>query len=119
MLGRAYYALHLAIRRQISTANGWDIDIKADHGLLIAELYRVGQRDRDAKLLALAKQLEALFKVRKLADYTLSPNGSDAARMVDPANADDEARGVGKAIAQLTQIDFSKIERERLLSRSY
>lgn len=107
MWGRAYYALHLAVRQEICRQNNWDPDLQANHSPLIQELYRVG-------LDALAKQLDSLREARVESDYRFAPRPQWAHQLQKPTTAETRAKATLATIAKLDRFDFTGIERERL-----
>ena len=107
-IGRAYYALFLAIRTAIRTQEGRAIhgrNDRIDHG----KLRDVLASANDPDLNSLAKTLSDLYEARRQADYVLQPIGGWAKYCESPRRADRLLKIVEAAIRKLSTIDFTEV----------
>lgn len=107
-IGRAYYALFLAIRKAIREEEGRAIHGRRDrvnHGVLQSTLASASNYD----LVALAETLTELYEARRQADYVLAPKGRWIQYCQNPRNARRILKRVEAEIRRLPRIDFSEL----------
>ena len=107
-IGRAYYALFLAIRTAIRNREGREIHGRGDridHGKLKNFLYAAN----DPKLKSLAGVLNDLYEARRQADYVLEPVGHWEGYFTRTRNAERLLKQVEATIRQLPNIDFTEM----------
>lgn len=107
-IGRAYYALFLAIRTEIRTAEGKDTHGRGDrieHGVLRDSLASASNPD----LKKLARFLGELYEVRRQADYVLEPIGSWVGYFSKPSNAERLLKRTEATIRKLPTMDFTEM----------
>ena len=107
-IGRAYYALFLAIRKAIREAEGKAIHGRGDrvnHGFLQSTLASASNID----LVVLAETLSELYEARRQADYVLVPQSHWIKYCQNPRNAQRLLKRVEAEIRRLPRIDFSEL----------
>lgn len=107
-IGRAYYALYLAIRKVIREAEGKAIHGRQDrvrHGALLSTLASASNHD----LVVLAETLAELYEARRQADYVLEPQGRWIKYCQNPRNAKRLLKRAEAEIRRLPMIDFTEI----------
>lgn len=109
-LGRSYYALFLAVRREICQQTGLHVDNEIGHGELKNVLFSAGSSIPDARITAVATLLSTLYDQRQKADYKLDPAPPWPERLKKPKFAEGWATQVEEAIRKLPQIDFRSIK---------
>ena len=107
-VGRAYYALFLAIRTEIRVQEGsapHGRDDRIDHGKLKDSLASANNPD----LNRLAEILSRVYEARQQADYVLEPIGRWDGYFTKPRNAEKLLRRVEAEIRNLRNIDFTEM----------
>src|SRR5437899_2836273 len=106
-LGRAYYALMLAVRVTIRKAESKSPDVEiAEHG----HLWRVLEDSGVPQLMALGKRLKDLYEARRKADYYLDPPDPRwIQKLADPRFARTNAEVAQDIIGRLPRYDFTTV----------
>ena len=107
-VGRAYYALFLAIRTEIRVQEGsasHGRDDRIDHGKLKDSLASANNSD----LNRLAEILSQVYEARRQADYVLEPIGRWDGYFTKPRNAEKLLKRVEAEIRNLQNIDFTEM----------
>ena len=107
-IGRAYYALFLAIRTAIWTQEGREThgrENRIEHGVLKNSLDSAASDD----LNILAKLLGELYDARRQADYVLEPSAHWAKYCEKPMNAERLLKRVEATIRRLPTMDFTEM----------
>ncbi len=106
-LGRAYYALMLAVRAAIRTAEHKSIDLSIeDHG----HLWRTLEDSGAPQLMSIGKLLKELYEARQKADYHLDPADFRwVKKLADPRFARANAEIAKDAIGRLPGYDFTVV----------
>ena len=107
-VGRAYYALFLAIRTEIRVQEGrppHGRDDRIDHGNLKNSLASANNPD----LNRLSEILSRAYEARRQADYVLEPTGRWNGYFTKPRNAEKLLRSVEAEIRNLRNIDFKEM----------
>jgi uncharacterized protein (UPF0332 family) len=103
--GRAYYCLFLAVRAVLTSK--YHVPAKrVEHGLLYNTLQ---SSSLDARVRAIGKELERLYKFRRHADYEMELDPKDAERISNRELAALTARQAGAYAGELDSLDFSPI----------
>ena len=107
-VGRAYYALFLAIRTAIRTREGKEThgrDDRIDHGKLKNYLASANNPD----LNGLAEILSQVYEARRQADYVLEPIDRWDGYFTSPRNAEKLLKRVEATIRKLPNINFTEM----------
>jgi hypothetical protein len=104
-IGRAYYALFLAVRVAIFQSKGAPIDGRLSHGRLTDVLFDSGNED----FLALAQTLQSLYDARQHADYRLDPPPPWDRKVGKPSNAKAYVKRAEGALREIRKLDFTPI----------
>ena len=107
-IGRAYYALYLAIRKVIREAENKATHGRNDrvsHGYLQDTLATAS----DPNLVVLAETLHELYEARRQADYVLEPQGRWITYCQNPRNAKRLLKRAEAEIRRLPKIDFTEM----------
>ncbi len=106
-LGRAYYALMLAVRVAIRKAENKSADVGiADHG----HLWRTLENSGVPQLMSLGRTLKDLYEARQKADYHLDPPEPKwLAKLADPRFGRMNAEIAKDAISRLPRYDFTPV----------
>lgn len=107
-IGRAYYALFLAIRTAIRNREGKATHGRGDridHGKLTNFLYAAN----DPELKGLAGILNDLYEVRRQADYVLEPVGNWDGYFTKIRDTERFLKQVEATIRKLPNIDFTEM----------
>ena len=100
--------MFLAVRTAIRDAEGRSttgLEDHIDHGKLPTVLYATG----DAKLEAIAKELERLYALRRSADYVIEPVGLHKKICESPRDARLIAKQVEAHLRRIPTLDFSSV----------
>lgn len=104
-LGRAYYALFLAVRGAIAKKHGIP-EGKIAHGSLYTHLQNSKAPPGVQKV---GKALEELYELRRHADYELQPRGVWRRHLADPRVADLAAKRALGYAATADSLDYSAV----------
>ncbi len=107
-IGRAYYALFLAIRTAIRKQESREThgrEDRIDHGALKNSLASAANPD----LNNLAKLFSELYEARRQADYILEPSTHWAKYCEKPMNAERLLKRVKATIGKLPTMDFTEM----------